>query len=157
MPCASPGRFRLPYKYVVPAYLTVFVVGVLLGMAFSPATPQELQWLAERSPRLRAARELPSQAASDGRFAPDRISRRRPLPAQAAPDGRFARGRIARGRPLEASNVSFDLTGQAGGSNRSTADLEEQTVELRHLEAETPRDGQQALVAGGAGSHEETR
>ena len=43
---------------MLTAYLTVFVVGVLLGMAFSPATPQERQWLAERSARLHAAREL---------------------------------------------------------------------------------------------------
>ena len=50
-------------QYVLIAYLTVFTVGVLLGMAFSPATPEELQWLAERSARLRATRELPPQAS----------------------------------------------------------------------------------------------
>lgn len=56
------SQTALRAQYVLTAYLTVFVVGVLLGMAFSPATPQERQWLAERSARLRAARELPPQA-----------------------------------------------------------------------------------------------
>lgn len=57
------SQTALRAQYVLTAYLTVFVVGVLLGMAFSPATPQERQWLAERSARLRAARELPRQAS----------------------------------------------------------------------------------------------
>ena len=56
------SQTALHAQYVLTAYLTVFVVGVLLGMAFSPATLQERQWLAERSARLRAARELPPQA-----------------------------------------------------------------------------------------------
>jgi len=50
---------------VLPAYCMVFLLGILLGAALSPATPDELQWLSERAARLEA-RAAAGQAAADG-------------------------------------------------------------------------------------------
>jgi hypothetical protein len=53
-------------QYVLPAYCVVFMLGILLGAALSPATPDELQWLSERAARLEARATAGRAAGSSG-------------------------------------------------------------------------------------------
>lgn len=128
-------------QYVLPAYLVVFVVGILLGLALSPATPEELEWLAARAERLQGGHSMPGRAAARGaHLGASQLRGGQPHRAgEAAAGGNSMRPGVSRshgtGQPNGAgeSTAEVQAGGQGGASNSSLWSVEVRSAALPAL------------------------